>query len=267
MMSISFYMDWKLEEEILNYLADHVRSISPSKDPESIIETALTASNYLEERHSEIFHDKPFQSFKVKLMSTSFAAFNYGGGDCGSYTLFLARLLKNMGYKVKIVQLKVNGVWGGHITLGIENGNKLLLVDPLFNCSFRDSSNHLSDIHTVASNWGYYSKNLPKEYKSEYDYQSGWRYTNWDKFGFISRGIYNTGVFIFGKSRMDNLSVHYYYLGLSKIYFISSFLGFLLFILNPIRHLLKHRKLLAKKLQRKTEIKGGDYIEPLTHSA
>jgi hypothetical protein len=266
MMAISFYMDYSFEEEILGNLADHVRSVSPNQDPETLIITALNVSNYLEARTTEIFQNKDFESLKVKLMSTSFSAYNYGGGACGSYTLFLARLLKNMGFKEKIVQLKVNGVWGGHITLGIESGRKLLLVDPLFKCSFKDSSGHLSDIHLVANNWDKYKQQVPSNYDMAYNYQSGWRFTNWDKFGFLSRSIYKAGVFIFGKTKMDNLSVHYYYLGLSKIYFLFALLGFLILSFIIFRGFLRERKLGLKSIAN-FSVESENYSETASHSA
>jgi hypothetical protein len=266
MMALSFYMDYSFEEEILGNLADHVRSVSPNQDPETLIVTALNVSNYLEARTTEVFQNKDFESLKVKLMSTSFSAYNYGGGACGSYTLFLARLLKNMGFKEKIIQLNVNGVWGGHITLGVESGNKLLLVDPLFNCSFKDSSGRLSDIHAVAKNWNVYKQQVPPNYNKDYNYQSGWRFTNWDKFGFLSRSMYKVGAFIFGKTKMDNLSVHYYYLGLSRIYFIFGLSGFFIFSFIAARSFVRERRLALKAFDKASAV-SSTYSEPAIHSA
>jgi hypothetical protein len=267
MLAISFYMDYSFEEEILKNLADHVRSVSPNQDPETLIVTALNTSNFLEERTSEIFKDKNFQSLKVKFMSTSFDAYNFGGGACGSYTLFLARLLKNMGFKVKIIQVRVNGVWGGHNTLGVEQGDRLLLLDPLFNCAFKDSTGRLSDIHEVANNWSMYSTQLPKGYNPAYDYQSGWRYTNWDKFGFLSRSAYKIGAFFLGKSKMDKLSVHYYYLGMSRIYFLVALFSFFVFFFILLFDFLKNKKRVIKIAAKKSNTEEGNYVEPAIHSA
>ena len=253
MLSISFYMDWAFEEEVLQHLAAHVRAVSKTQEPEDIIITALNSSNYIQIRNTEIFKDQAFNSLKAELMSTSFSAYNYGGGDCGSYTLFLARLLMKMHYNVKIVQLKVNGTWGGHITLAVRNGDKLLLVDPLFNCPFRDSAGHLSDIHEVASNWAFYAKSLPANYNLDYNYQSGWRFTNWDKLGFLSRDAYKIGCFFFSKKKMDGVSLRTYFLGLSKDYFLMSLAAFITLIL--ILFLSFQRKTKAIIRQRREEIK------------
>lgn len=230
MLSLSFYFDWKFEEEVLNNLSKNIKLNSPH-NLDSLIIHAMNTANYLECRNTEIFGSYKFQSFKVNLISPSFAALDYGGGDCGSYTLFLARLLKKMGFRTKIVGVFRNKSLVGHITLGIERDNKLLLIDPLYNHAFTDSLGHLSDIHEVAANWStYYSKHLPTNYKSEYNYQSGWRYTNWDKYGLLSHSVYNLGSLFVGKSKMNNLSIRYYLLGLDKFYSLFAFSGFLFFI-------------------------------------
>lgn len=230
MLSLNFYFDWQFEEEFLNNLSTTIKLNSPN-NRDSLIIHAMSTAMYLESRNTKIFGDYTFNSFKVNMMSSSFAALNYGGGACGSYTLFLARLLKNMGFKTKIVGVFVNRSSIVHISLGIERGNKLLLLDPLYNHAFTNSSGNLSDIHEVASNWNsYYSKYLPANYKKEYNYQFGWRYTNWEKYGAVSHSVYFLGSLLFGKSKMNDLSIRFYFLGMDKFYSVFSFLGSLFFI-------------------------------------
>lgn len=235
-------MDYSFEEEVLANLAIHVKSKSIPGNTESVIRAALDDASYLDQRNTELLGDKTFHTWKVGLMSTSFAPYYYGGGACGGYSLFLARLLKKMGYHIKTVQVKVNGKYGGHITLGVVDGNRLLLVDPLYDLYYKDSLGHMVDIHEVAKNWSYYVKQVPPNYNHNYDYQSGWRYTNWDKLGIISRGIYKVGVKIFGKERVDNYAFTDHFSALSRNYFILSFLGFILFTSFLVWELYKHQK-------------------------
>jgi len=104
----------------------------------------------------------------------------------------------------------------------------------------------------VAKNWyAYYSKQLLPNYDKTYDYQSGWRFTNWDKFGFLSRSIYQAGVFIYGKEKMDNFSFRYWALGFNKYYSMFSFFGFLLFSSIIIVPILKKRKPIPYLFQKK----------------
>lgn len=242
MLSISFYIDWRFEEELLDNIIYRIKAESVKNDPESLIISAMNIATYMEERNPQIFRGTQFTSLKVKLMSPSFAAFYYGGGACGAHTLFLARLLKKCGLKVKIVQLRVKGEWGGHITLVVENNNKLCLLDPTYNYAFKDSSGGLADIHEVANNWTAYSQRVPANYPPEYNYQSGWRYTNWDKLGILSRTIKSMGIFFYGKQKMENLSVRFYLLGRIKYYSLAALLGCLFFSLVVIIPWYKKRK-------------------------
>lgn len=237
-------MDWSFEEEVLNNLALHVKSKSIPNNKESVIRAALDDASYLDERNTELLGDKTFHTWKVGLMSTSFAPYYYGGGACGGYSLFLARLLKKLDYKIKTVQLKVNGRYGGHITLGVVDGKKLLLLDPLYNLYYKDSLGNLVDIHDVAKNWNnYYVHQVPTNYNHSYNYQTGWRYTNWDKLGFVSRAGYKLGVLIFGKEKVDNYSFANQFTGLSRNYFLLSFLGFILFTSYLLLELFKIQKI------------------------
>lgn len=245
MFSLSIYMDWSFEEEVLNNLALHVKSKSIPNNTESIVTAALKDASYLDERNTELLGDKTFHTWKIGLMSTSFAPYYYGGGACGGYSLFLGRLLNKLGYEIKTVQLKVNGKYGGHITLGVVDGHRLLLVDPLYNLYYKDSMGHMVDIHEVSKNWyNYYIKQVPTSYNPSYNYQSGWRYTNWDKFGDLSRTMYKIGVLFFGKERMDNYSFADHFTGLSRNYFLFSFIGFLAFTTYLFVELIKRQKFL-----------------------
>jgi hypothetical protein len=130
-------------------------------------------------------------------------AFFSGSGACGMYSLFTCRLLTEMGYNCRVVQQQVNGVWGGHITLEVDLNRfndalpaKWMLIDPLFNHVFVDSQGvELSALQAKAQ-WPMMVAKLPAEYDVKYNYQQGFRYTNWDKLGFVSRAAYALGKLI-----------------------------------------------------------------------
>jgi len=127
-------------------------------------------------------------------------AFFSGSGACGMYTLFTCRILHHMGYSCRVVQQQVNHVWGGHITLEVDlnrfNSNqpeRWMLIDPLFNWVFLDSHKHELPAQKVKKMWPQLIQQLPAEYDKKYNYQEGYRYTNWDKFGAITRTAYKVG--------------------------------------------------------------------------
>ena len=130
-------------------------------------------------------------------------AFFSGSGACGMYTLFTCRLLTEMGFDCRVVQQQVNGVWGGHITLEVDLNrfndampSRWLLVDPLFNCVFLDSQGQALSCMQVKKQWKQLIGDLPDEYDQKYNYQQGFRYTNWDKFGLLTRSLYRIGKFV-----------------------------------------------------------------------
>ena len=138
-------------------------------------------------------------------------AFFSGSGACGMYSLFTCRLLTDMGYECRVVQQQVNGVWGGHITLEVDLNRfndampaKWMLIDPLFNHVFVDSQGLELSALQVKKQWPMMVAKLPSEYDAKYNYQQGFRYTNWDKLGVVSRAAYGFGKLI--GLPMDTLS-------------------------------------------------------------
>ena len=251
MFSLSIFMDWRFEEEVVNNLAIHVRSKCQSSNKQDIIRTALHDASYLDERNTELLGDKTFKTLRVNLMSESFAPYWYGGGACGGYSLFLSRLLRKMGFETKVIQLRANGVFGAHISLGIVDGNRILLIDPLYNLAYKDSVGNLVDIHEVANNWNnYYRYQVPQNYNLKYNYQEGWRFTNWDKFGSLSRGIYKIGVSIYGSEKMKNYCFASNYSSLFRTYFVVSFLGFLIFTSFLIKELFLKKQVFIKNFKK-----------------
>jgi len=130
-------------------------------------------------------------------------AFFSGSGACGRYSQFACWVLTEMGYSCRMVQQRVNGTWGGHISLeaNLNRFNEAMparwmLVDPLFNHVFLDSQNRELSAESVIANWPQIIPQLPSDYPEKYNYQQGLRYTNWDKFGLFTRTIYRVGKFL-----------------------------------------------------------------------
>jgi hypothetical protein len=134
-----------------------------------------------------------------------------GSGDYGRHSHFACRVLTEMGYSCRLVQQQVNGTWGGHITLEVDLNRfnksqpaRWMLVDPLFNHMFLDTQQRELSADAVKTLWpknaehapGEYDiSQLPVDYPEKYNYQQGFRYTNWDKYGLLTRTIYRVGKF------------------------------------------------------------------------
>jgi hypothetical protein len=234
MLSLTFYSEWSYEDTMLNFISAHVHRHCQSNNPAVVIDSAIKLSDEVIDPMVNIFGNEKFQSIKSYFISPSFSVYYYGSGACGGYCIFMARLLKKMGYHVKFVEQKAYGTWGAHITLGIMSGDKVMVVDPLYKIVYKDSLGNMVDIHELSKNWAYYKQQTPPGYK-QYNYQAGWRYTNWDKLGFISRWLHNGLALILGEQRTDNISARSYFLSATKLYMVLSLLAFLLVSLYFIK--------------------------------
>lgn len=224
-------LESEFENEILETLANNITSKTTGMSEAAIIDTTIQVCYNLQERRSLVFDSHIFKASKASKANhfqSSLQSIYIGTGACGYYSLFAARVFQHLGYKPKIVQQRVNGRWGAHITLAIpsKKTQDLILVDPLFHHTFKDSKGNLSTIEDVHSNWStYYGKNLPANYNPAYNYQQGFRHTNWDKYGFVSRAVYRFMTLTIGQKKTDALSLRMWII---DPYRVQSFLAYLI---------------------------------------
>lgn len=209
-VGVSGLLESQFENEILSNIAQKVKDRTQGLSEEDQIDSTIALCHYLQARRSEILGGTTYHSFKATNSKSSLQSFYIGTGACGYYSLFAARVFQKLGYQPKVVQQRGNNRWGGHITLAIQlkSSGQWILVDPLFKHTFRDSHSRLSSLHNVRLNWAnYYAKHTPSNYNPSYNYQQGWRHTNWDKYGVVSRSAYKILTFVMGKERTDALSL------------------------------------------------------------
>jgi hypothetical protein len=251
MLTLNLFNDWSYERELLVNMREHVYQKCKTRDLTTLVDTALRYSSMLQNPTTEIYGNKKFNTLKKYFTSSSFNNFYFGKEVCGAYSAFFSRLMATMGYETKTTQMNVNGQPGGHMAVCIMDHGKLLAVDPLFGHNFKDANGNMSDIHAVAANWNnYYRYHLPAKYVPDYNYQYGWTFTNWDKFGSFSRGIYHVLCNMIGKEKVDNFSFYYYVKGFSKYYMLLSFFLFVFTFVKAIQlnfNLNKYNGLLERK--------------------
>jgi hypothetical protein len=237
------WMEYDYEVSVLKSIVEKANKSTPNKNITSLVDTLLTYTNQIQYPNTNIMFDGEYNPFKKIITPPSFRNFYFGEGVCGSYAAFFARLMKHSGYKAYIVQMHTKRTKGARMAVCILDSGKKYLVDPYFCHPFKDTNNHLSDINDVAKRWNeYYKKNLPVNYPLTYDYQNGWRFTNWDKYGYLSRGLYNILSFA-GVNQLDNFSFRYYIYGYNR--YIAMLLGIIsiLFISTGINYYKKQLKM------------------------
>jgi hypothetical protein len=152
-----------------------------------------------------------------------------GNGACGSNSFVLSRLLMQLGYVIRVAQMGSNGVYGRHIVTEVWNGNKWVVLDALYNLSFKDSSGKLASFKEVSDNWKYYSTQTPKGYDVSYNYESV-RYTNWHKIPVLFPAIKKILEITIGKEATNRVCLRKYYI--RKYLVLLTVNSFLIFIVG-----------------------------------
>jgi hypothetical protein len=226
------WMEYDYETSVLKSIVEKATKSTPNKNMTQLVDTLLSYTNQIQYPNTNIMFDGDYNPFKKIITPPSFRNFYFGEGVCGSYAAFFARLMQHSGYKAYIVQMHTKTTKGAHMAVCILDSNKKYLVDPYFCHSFKDINNHLSDINDVAKRWNeYYKKNLPGTYPLIYDYQNGWRFTNWDKYGNLSRSLYNILSYA-GVTHLDDFSFRYLIYGYNR--YIAFVLGMISILLVSV---------------------------------
>lgn len=221
-LMVYFYSEANYEDRVFKQLSKDLNlQISKSSNTtasEKIITTLHFTHNFIEPRQ-KLFSETEIGGLKSGIIQPLTVDLMTGHGSCGSYTLVMSRLLKEMDIPFRIVQMKVDGKFGGHILLEAEYADeKWAVLDPSYNLYFTDSQGKLADFDEVHNNWKKYSANLPADYDLRYDYEDK-RYTNWDKIPIIMPAAKKVFEWIWGKEKADHFSLRAHTLNKFKVYF------------------------------------------------
>jgi hypothetical protein len=109
-----------------------------------------------------------------------------------------------------------------------------IVLDPMFNLAFRDSSGKIAGFKDLQQNWDNYKSQVPADYKPEYSYRDV-RYANWKKVPLLTPAIKSTLNFFIGKEKADHISIRPYLLrNYHKLAWVAGF-ALLLSLLQTFR--------------------------------
>ena len=129
------------------------------------------------------------------------------GGECGAYSMLLARLLQLHGIEAVVAQMEVDGLWSGHIvTLARVSGGEMSPLDALFDLHFVNEDGSLASSSDVVSNWERYASQVPADYPSEYDYDA-LRLMNWEKIPVLMPAVHEAASAVFGDEAVEAFSL------------------------------------------------------------
>lgn len=222
-ISAIFYLGVEFQHEnntYFNIINSANRFTHNNTDTAKIKSLVLHVYEMMRDRH-KIFRNKEQLSWKQEFFKSVDADLMYGAGSCGGYSKVLTRSLSLAGYKVRIGQLKVQGNYGGHILMEAysKEFKKWILVDPLFGVMVTDSTGYPVSYIEAEARWDAVKNRFPLKYQIIYRYQ-GIRYTNWDKYGWVSQSIKKMGDLIVGKDTMDTFSLRPLLLSTYKAYLV-----------------------------------------------
>jgi hypothetical protein len=160
---------------------------------------------------SAVFGSQNFNTFKSAVIHPVTFDLMTTNGACGSYAYILSRLLNELKVPNRIAQMKVNGQDGGHILVEAKTSKGWVVLDGLYNLSFKRADGSLASFSDVQNNWDYYRTQLPANYDHKYRYE-GVRYTNWNKIPVVMPAIKGILSLAAGKEEVKSFSFRTYFL-------------------------------------------------------
>ena len=220
-------MQDRYEHEIFRTLAKTVKvDFGRYKSEDSLLLGSLRLTHYLEEGRQSVFGMEEIDDNYADILRPLTYDLMTAKGACGSYSLVLAGILKELDFPVRFAQMKVNGIYGGHIIIEAQTKNGWVVLDPSFNLFFNKPDGGLANFEDVKKNWPHYRQFVPENYRNDYAYEDV-RYTNWEKIPVvspISKKILDASI---GKEKADKLSLRGFFLRKFLILFYVALAAYL----------------------------------------
>ncbi|MBX2924879.1 MAG: hypothetical protein KF746_21950 [Chitinophagaceae bacterium] len=220
-----FYCEDKYEQHLFRILSANAKEAAQSKintDSNAVLISSLELVNKLIASSRVAFQDRKINTFKSDVIDPLTVDLMTGQGACGSYSMIMARILKDLDVDVRLVQMKVDGEFGGHIILEAKQyNNKWAVFDPSYNLYFKRPDGSLASFDDVESNWNYYKNQVPEGYDMKYRYEDK-QYTNWEKIPVIMPLLKKTLDWTLGKENADTFSLRTIMLRKFNIFFTAT---------------------------------------------
>jgi hypothetical protein len=207
-----FKMEANYESELFHAIHSNISSKIKSTDSQdSVVLKVLHACHNLLGDRESIFKGNQFQGFESSLLEPASMDLMTARGACGSFSMVLARILQSYKFRVRVAQMKSDGVFAAHNLVEVLTDHGWVVLDPLFDVSFTKPSHELASFKDVKENWSFYKSQLPPGYNMDYDYEDV-RYSNWTKIPIILPAIKKMLDLTLGKEKADGISLRTYFL-------------------------------------------------------
>ena len=225
---IFIHMESTYESDLFQNIVQKIYREGNGKIPtDTFLVRAVHMTKRLMNDRENIFKNAEFNDIKGGFLRPATVDLATAYGSCGSYSNVLARIIVRDGREVRFAQMKVNGVYGGHILIEAKSEEGWAVLDPIFDLYFVRPDNHLASFADVSANWNYYKNQVPKDYNLDYNY-AGVRYTNWNKIPVVLPLIRKAISAFYGSNTTDQISLRSYFL---KTYQVIFQIGSILLVL------------------------------------
>lgn len=220
-----FATESKYEAQLFSAISKNIKDSLPANYSKQIFALKATeTAYYLEENRYIIFGNKQITGVKANFFRPSTVDLMTGNGACASYAAVLARILKADGMQVRIGQMKVNGLYGGHMFVETKTESGWIVLDPMFNLAFKKPDGSLAQFKDLQQNWDLYKSQVPANYKSEYSFRDV-RYTNWNKIPVLTPAIKSMLNLFIGTEKANLISIRPYLLrNYNKLAWVTGFM-------------------------------------------
>lgn len=235
-----FYSEDAYEKKLFEALASYVNEKTPGakKNEDALLLNSLHLTYTLGKNRANIFANKEINTLKASLIHPVTYDLMTTNGACGSYAYILSRLLNELKIPNRIAQMKVDGLYGGHILVEAKTSKGWVVLDGSYDLFFKRADGSLASFDDVKNNWAHYSSQVPADYNYHYRYD-GVRYTNWDKIPVVMPVIKGFLTLAVGKEIANSFSFRTYALRKFHILFEATIFIYLLIFVIPFRRYLQ----------------------------
>lgn len=226
---IYILIEWQHEDNLYKNIGKMAELKASSKVDTAIVKSAMISINDIMTSRHELFRGHEKQSWKQDVFQSADIDLMYGSGACGGYSKVLARTLQLQGFKVRIGQLKtLKFGYGGHIIIEFYSKtlHKWVFIDPLFKLVVRQKNGDWASVKDVSKNYNLYSDQFPEEFNQKFKFNDV-RYTNWTKWGGISKPYYYLAKLFKGEQYANTICIRMYTLSSFPMLFWSLTFGYL----------------------------------------
>jgi hypothetical protein len=230
LLSSCFYFktESKYEDALFEGIVDEIKSQThPDDNLDSFFVSAMRMTRTLEYNRQQIFGGKKISGVKAVFFRPATIDLMTGDGACGSYSTVLARMLKAAGYQVRIAQMTVNGIIGGHMVVEVKKRSDWIVLDPLLQQYFKKPDGSMASFNDVHDNWAYYQKQTDSNYVTAYKYE-GVNYTNWNKVKYLGPAAKRVFELALGIEKTKEIAIRSYILRKYNFLYLLSLSAFVL---------------------------------------